>query len=42
MFVRERMGKLELIRALPTKEEKARASRLVLRELLEQIFPEKS
>lgn len=42
MFVRERMGKLELIRALPSKEEKARASRLVLRELLEQIFPEKS
>ena len=42
MFASGYMGKLELIRALPTKEEKAKASRLVLREVLEQIFPEKS
>jgi len=42
MFSSGYMGRLELIRALPTKEEKAKASRLVLREVLEQIFPEKS
>ena len=42
MFASGYMGKLELIRALPMKEEKAKASRLVLREVLEQIFPEKS
>ena len=42
MFSSGYAGKLDLIRALPTKEEKAKASRRVLREVLEQIFPEKS
>ncbi len=42
MFTSGYAGKLDLIRALPTKEEKAKASRLVLREVLEHIFPEKS
>ena len=34
--------KITLIKALPTKEEKVKAARLVLREILEQIIPEKS
>ena len=42
MFLSDYKGKIELIRALSTKEEKAKASRLVLREVLERIFPEKS
>lgn len=42
MFSNDYAGRLKLIQALPTKEEKAKASRLVLREVLEQIFPEKS